>query len=133
MQLRQAKALGMMEQHHRGIGDIHPHLHDGRRHQRRHPAGPELLHHGLLLVGPHLALPQPHHMRCQSLSPFAMRLDGALGSTAFALLNQRIDKIRLPTLLQLPPHKRRDIILLGCHSHRGDHPSSARRFFIENR
>jgi hypothetical protein len=44
MELREAEALGTLDQHHRGVGDIDPHLDHGRRHQHLRPPGGERLH-----------------------------------------------------------------------------------------
>jgi len=53
MQLGQAEAVGVQDDHHGGLGHVHPHLDDGGGHQDGSSAGGESHHGGGLVLAAH--------------------------------------------------------------------------------
>ena len=49
VQLGQPEAFGALDQHHRGVGHVHPHLDHRRGHQHLAAAGAKVLHDRVLL------------------------------------------------------------------------------------
>ena len=59
MELGDPEAIGVLDDHHRGLGDVHADLDDRGGHQHLEPPGPELGHHPLLLRRGELAVEEP--------------------------------------------------------------------------
>ena len=56
VELRQAEAFGVFDNHHRGVGDVHADLDDGGRDQQVELAPPETLHYLIFFGAEHLAV-----------------------------------------------------------------------------
>ena len=60
MQLGDAVAVGVLDQHHRGVGHVDAHLYHRRGHQHIRLTVGERSHRGLLLRRPQLPMEQDH-------------------------------------------------------------------------
>ena len=60
VQLGESEAVGVLDDHDRGVGNIHAHLDDRRGHEHLDLAFAELLHDLALGLGAHAAVKQPH-------------------------------------------------------------------------
>ena len=96
VELGQSEALGVQDDHHGGLGHVHPHLDDGGGHQDRGVARGEVGHGGRLVPTTHASSEDPDAdtpqsgLAGQSLPPV---LDGgqrAVGMRAVPLLRERL-------------------------------------------
>ena len=63
VELTQSKALGVLHDHHGGVGDVDADLDDGRGHQYLDLPGNEPAHDRVLFVTGHAAMQQSHPHR----------------------------------------------------------------------
>ena len=131
MELREAEAFGIVENHDTGVRNIHSHLDDGCGNQRSDFSLSETPHHLFLFLRPEFAMDQPDLMRSEAFFPFLKRFGSGLRFERFAFLYQRIDEIGLPSQDELLLHEFRDVSLLRRGPQGGDDFPAARRFFIE--
>ena len=104
VQLRESEALGVEDDHDRGVGHVHAHLDDRRGHEHLRLAADEALHLLLLVLGLHL----PVHLAQAKLGKgLAQRLEAllqVLQVNLLALLNEGEHHVDLASLLNLAAH-----------------------------
>ena len=94
VELRQAKAVGPIDDHRVGVRDVEPRFDDHRRHEDVHVTPHESPHHGLEVLFAHLSVRNSQaRARRQRLNARGDRLDG---------LDTIVDEIDLPPTVQLP-------------------------------
>ena len=103
VQLRQAKPFGILDDHHRSVRHIHAHLDDRGRHHDLRLVAKKTLHLFLLLRRFHLAMHLADAAVRKSFTDMQVPFFQVFDVHLFALLNQRIDDVDLPSLLDLRP------------------------------
>ena len=131
MKLGKAEALGMVEHHHGGIGNVHAHFDHGGGDQGVDFTIAEAAHHLFLFLGGEPAVHEPHLIAGEALAPFSERLGGGFRLERLAFLHQRIDEVGLAALSKLVFDKLGDVGLLGSLPQSGDHLAASGRFFVE--
>jgi hypothetical protein len=103
VELREAEALGALNQHHRCVGDVDADLdHRGRHHDVR-LSRREALHRTRLLFGGHLAVQQCDAEAAELGSGEPLRLGlGGLRLNRLGIADQRTDDVGLAALTDLP-------------------------------
>jgi len=134
VELRQAEALGVDDQHHRGIGHIHANLDHCGRSENVHLARPEGLHDRILLCDPHGAVQKAHaQVGEHRLLQFLGECGGGLGLELLGFLDQGADYIGLPALGNLLADEPVGFRGPGCGEPEGGHRPPAWRHLIEDR
>ncbi len=112
MQLREAEALGMLNNHDAGVGYIDAHFDDSSRYENVILAIAKGEQHSLFIGGVHAAMEQGHP---QIGKDFGLQMlvfgHGGAQIDLFGIFNQRQNHIGLATLGNLPPHQ---VINLGA-------------------
>ena len=103
MQLGQAEALGVLDDHHRGIGGIDADLDHRGRHQHIHLSGPEVGRHGFLFRRLHPAMQQANPFIAQRRPQVAPAVLRGRQFRLFAFLHQGADPIHPVSLGNGPP------------------------------
>ena len=102
MELAEAVALGVLDEHHGRVRDVDADLDHGRRDEHVRAAGGERLHRLLLLLRAHLAVHQDHAVVLELAAAQALELGrGRAGLQRLGLLHQRADHERLPARVEL--------------------------------
>ena len=79
MQLREAKALGVLDDHDGGVGDVDTDLNDGGRDEHIDFAALKAAHDDFLFVGVETAVEQAHAQAGErTLAEFFVHFDGGL-------------------------------------------------------
>ena len=140
MELAQAEALRVLNDHERGVGHVHPHLDDGGGHQHIQLPPVEGAHHVLLLPGLHPAVDKAHpqlgeHPLPQLPGVGGHRLQihaGAVLPTAAVFLHRRAHDIHLPPLAYLLADKAVHPRPLVLPHQEGVHRGAARRQLVHD-
>ena len=120
VQLGQAEAVGVLDDHQVGVRHVHADLNDGRCNQNVILLCGERLHHALLVRVFHAAVQYGDATVRQRVLQVDRVLLGAF-QLQFALLDQRADDVHLPAVRDLFVDKRSDALphilpdCVGCH------------------
>jgi len=99
---RQSKPLGVLNEHHGGVGDVHAHFDHRGGHQDLGGALLELLHHPLLLLARQPAVQQAHAELGEDVArQVFVHANGGTQVERLRLLNQGIDHVGLLARLHL--------------------------------
>ena len=101
MKLRQAKAFGILNDHDRSIGHIYPDFDDRSRHKYLRFILDKALHLRIFLRSLHLAVHLAHLVFGKSFAHVQISVFQVLDVHLLAFLNQGIDNVCLPALLEL--------------------------------
>ena len=102
MQLRQAEPLGVFDHHHGRVRHVDADFDDGRRHEHVNLARRKRAHHAVFRVLLHLPVQQRDAVFGKDvLRKRVGHLRGGLEIDFLRLLDQRIDDVGLPPLLEL--------------------------------
>ena len=134
VELAEAEALCVFDDHKGGVGHVHPHFDDGGRHQDLELPSGEGGHDGLLLPGLHLTVEQSHPQLRKDLFLELPGVDlhrlqvhqAGRGPVPGALLHRRADDIGLPALSGLFADKVVHPLTLALPHHKGLHRDAAR-------
>ena len=96
MQLRESKALGVLDHHHRRIGHVDAYLDHRRRDQDGDLAAHEAVHHRGLVVGFHAPVQQPDLELGKLCGKLRVQRNRGLQFELFRFLDQRADPVDLP-------------------------------------
>ena len=111
VQLRQAKALGVFDDHHRGIGHIHPNLDDRGADQDLDPVLLKILHDRGLFFGCHAPVQQGHgELGQRAVAQLVVGFDRRFIIHLFRFFDQRIYHVHLPPLAHLIAGKLKDCL-----------------------
>ncbi|RMS11058.1 hypothetical protein ALP75_204885 [Pseudomonas syringae pv. actinidiae] len=133
MQLGQAKALGVFDDHQAGIRHIDTDLDHRGRHQQLQRALLEFSHDRGFFCGFHAPVDQPDANLAQSTGEFFVRGFSSLAGQFFGLFDQRADPIRLAPLGTGCADAFDDFQAAAVgNQHRIDRRSAGRQF-VENR
>ncbi len=133
VQLRQAQAFGVLDDHQAGVGHVDAHLDDGGGHQQLQFAALELLHHRGLLGRLHAAMDQSDGKLTERGREL---LEGGLRGLAgefLGLLDQRADPVGLTALAAGGAHPLDDFQTAAVGDHQGVHRRTARWQLVEDR
>ena len=134
MQLGQAEALGVLDDHDARVRHVHPHLDDRRRHKNVNLAGGERLHHALFAVRLHAAVQQADAVGGEDLlSEMIVHLGGRLEIDLVGFFDQRVDDVRLPAGVELLPDKLVDFVAPRFRLGDGLDGQPARRHVADHR
>ncbi|MNJ53108.1 hypothetical protein D3C77_484840 [compost metagenome] len=97
MQLRQAEAIRVHDDHKRRVRHVYADLNDGRRNEQLHLVIVERAHHLVLLGRSHPPVQQPDLEVRKSLLHRYVQIDGILHIQLVGFLDQRTDQISLPS------------------------------------
>ena len=101
MELGESEAVGTLDDHHRGVGDVHTDLDDGGRQEYLCFARDEAAHSFVLLIGLHLTMYTHDLAVGEVLAVAAEAFVERAHRLLFALLDHGEDDIGLTALLQL--------------------------------
>ena len=101
VQLRQAKALGMLNDHERGIGHIHTHLNHGGADQHAGLPGVKALHHGFFLRLRDARMQQRHLGARQGGAERFMGFGGVAQIQRLAFFDERAHPVDLSAFVEL--------------------------------
>ena len=134
MELGKAKTLGIFNDHHHGVGDVHPHLDDRGGDEKLNPIVLEIAHDRLFFTPLHSAVQQPDAITRKLLlaEPLRIFLHGSHGGQ-IPLLHQWADNVGLQPLIQVLLKK-----TIDARAQRGTHgvgrdSLTARRKLVEHR
>ena len=118
VQLGEAEAVGVLDDHHGGVRDVDADLDHGRRHEHVDAAGGELGHHALAIRSGHLPVRAGHaHLGERSRGePRRLLLRGARLDLR-VLLDERAHHVRLPPRLDLLDDPAVAVLALGLGDH----------------
>ena len=120
MQLRQAEALGVLDEHHRCVGNVHADLDDGRRDEDVTSTCAELLHDAVLVGRSHLAVQQVNSQVGEDLGGKMRRfLLGGFDFRFVALIDRRADDESLAAVGDLAADQ---VVRLASIGGRGEYP-----------
>ena len=120
MKLREAEALGILNDHDARVRHVYPHLDDCRRHENVELARVEVRHDGFLLLAPELAVHKAaSHFTKHARTEFCVDLLRRRQIERFALLDERTDDVGLPALFNLLAHEVIDAVAPVRRAHEG--------------
>src|SRR5262249_22626661 len=134
MQLRQAEALGVFDQHDRGVRHVHADLDNSRRHQNLNLIRAECLHYALFLGGLHLSMQQADvEFREDFLAQVLVHLGRVPQIELFGLLDDRIDDVSLAALFDLVADELVNLLAPVFAAHVRRNGRAAGRHFVDDR
>src|SRR5215813_8728360 len=134
MQLRQAEALGVFDQHDRGVRHVHADLDHGRRHQNLNLIRAERRHYALFLGGLHLSEQQADvEFREDFLAQVLVHLGRVPQIELFGLLDDRIDDVSLAALFDLVADELVNLLAPVFAAHVRRNRRAARRHLVDDR
>ena len=134
MQLRQTKPIGVLDEHHRGIGHIHSHFDNRGGKQNPNFIVSETSHHPLLLLRAEPSVQQLHVVRRKDgLQPLAFLSHRFEAGRRIAFLHARKDDVSLAAFGDFLPDERMDFRQLRRAAHEGADLPAPRRQLVEDR
>ena len=133
VELGQAEALGVLDQHHRRVGHVDPDLDHRRRNQQVELAGLERPHDPFLRVEPEPPVDQAHPEPLERAAPEALRhLGRGLQIARLGLLDERADHVGLAAGLELASDELVDPLPLGLVANLGHDRRPPGRQLVEH-
>src|SRR6266542_2471431 len=134
MQLRQAEALGVFDQHDRGVRHVHADLDHGRSHQNLNLIRAERPHYALFLGGLHLSVQQADvEFREDLLAEVLVHLGRVPQIELFGLLDDRINDVSLAALFDLVADELVNLLAPVFAAHVRRNRRAARRHLVDDR
>ena len=131
MELREAEALRVFDQHHVCIRHVHADLDHRCRDERLRRAAAECRHHRVLFLWRHATVQQRAFHRREQFAPFRKFRRRSLRLQPFALLDERIDDVSLPPLVELRADEFHRVRQFLRRAHERDDASAPRRHLIK--
>ena len=131
VQLRQAEALGVLDDHERCVGHVDADLDHRRCDEDRDLAAGEERHHGRLLGGRHAAVQQADHPAGQRRAELAVRRGRVLQVERGRLVDERTDPVRLPAARRFVADARDHLVASRVGEQLGDDRRAAGRQLVD--
>ena len=132
VQLREAHALGVLDDHERRVRHVDADFDDGGRDQQPDLAVLERAHAALLLLRRHAAVHEADaHLR-QRLGQRGRGFLGGLVTQLFGFFDERAHPVRLPSLRALLVDALDDLVAARLRQHHGLHRRAARRQLVDH-
>ena len=132
VELGEAEALGVVEDHEIRIRDIDADLDDGGGDEGLERAVAEGFHDGVFFLRAELAVDEADVFWAEAFLPFGEGLGDGLGFYAAAFLDEGVDEVGLAAFCELGFHEVCDVFLLRLRAEGGDDFAAAGGFFIED-
>src|SRR5215470_6564112 len=134
MQLRQAEALCVFDQHDRGVRHVYADLDHGRRHQNLNLIRAECPHYAFFLGGLHLSVQQADvEFREDLLAQVLVHLGRVPQIELFGLLDDRIDDVNLAALFDLVADELVNLLAPVFAAHVRRNRRAPRRHLVDDR
>ena len=133
MHLRQTEALGLLDQHHGRVGNVHADFDHRGRHQDLNFAALKFLHGGFFIVRRKLAVQQPDlQIRIHHARKMFVHLLRGLHGLRFRFFDHRIHHVGLPPRIDLLFEKAVDLLDASLLHMLGDDGLASGRHLIDD-
>ncbi len=120
MELSEAEAFGVVDDHEVGVGDIDADFDDGGGDEGFEGSVAKIFHDGFFFLGAEFSVDEADVFGAESFLPFGEGIDGGLGVEGFRFIDEGVDEVCLAALGELGFYEVGDVGLFWFLTEGGD-------------